>query len=148
MAALTLSDIASLVAVLGILAVPLLSYLGVLSRRTAALSREVQAAHEREAALAGIIARGFASTANVDAFALGLIERVQTARFDELDSHEVADAHRELLDGVRRAWAEASVMSDDGPSRASALRQLAARLGDEDSARIAKLASDRYSQDG
>jgi hypothetical protein len=138
-AALTLSDIAGLVAVLGILAVPLLSYIAVLSRRTTTLSREVETAHEREAALAGVIARGFASAANVDAFALGLLERVSTDRLGELDSDEVAGAHRELLDGVRRAWAEACVLSDDDVSRDSALRQLAARLGDEDSARIVKL---------
>lgn len=138
-AALTLSDIAGLVGVLGILAVPLLSYVAVLNRRMTALSREVEAAHEREVALAGVIARGFSSAANVDTFALGLIERVHADRLKELDSSEVVEAHRELLDGVRRAWAEASVLSDDNVSRNSALRQLAARLGDEGSARIVKL---------
>lgn len=141
-AALTLSDVAGLVAVIGILAGPLLAYLAVLSRRTAILSREVEAARKREAALAGVIARGFASAANADAFAAGLIERVFTGRHEEVAPHEAINAHRELLRGLQRAWAEASVLSDDEVSRESALRQLAARLGDEDSVRIAELASD------
>ena len=140
---MTLSDIAALVAVIGILAGPLLAYLRTLSRRTESLSRELVAAREREAALAGTIARGFSSAANVDAFSMGLLERVLTDRLDEVDPRELLEAHRELLDGVRRAWAEASVLSDDGVARDSALRQLEARLGDAASARIVKLASEK-----
>jgi hypothetical protein len=100
-AVLTLGDVAGLVAVIGILALPLLSYLAIHSRRTAALGREVEAARKREAALAGTIARGFASAANVDAFAIGLIERVLTGRLEEVNRREVVEEHRELLDGVR-----------------------------------------------
>jgi hypothetical protein len=141
-AALTLSDVAGLAAVIGVLAVPLATYLRILHQRTITPSKELASAREREEALAGAVARGFSSAANVDGFAMGLIERGLTDRFDEVDPRELLEAHRDLLDGIRRAWAEASVLSDDDTARDSALRQLEARLGDERSARIVNLRTD------
>lgn len=141
-AALTLSDVAGLAAVIGVLAVPLATYLRILHQRTITLSKELASAREREEALAGAVARGFSSAANVDGFAMGLIERGLTDRLDEVDPRELLEAHRDLLDGIRRAWAEASVLSDDDTARDSALRQLEARLGDERSARIVNLRTD------
>jgi len=138
-AALTLGDVAGLVAVIGVLAVPLATYLRILHQRTISLSKELAAAREREEALAGAVARGFSSAANVDGFAMGLIERGLTDRLHEVDPCELLKAHRDLLDGIRRAWAESSVLSDDTIARDSALRQLEARLGDERSARIVQL---------
>jgi hypothetical protein len=119
-----------------------LTYLRILHQRITSLSVELATVREREAALAGATARGFANAVNVDAFSMGLIERVLTDRMEEVDPRELLEAHRDLLDGVRRAWAEASVLSDDSTARDSALRQLTARLGDERSTEVVKLAED------
>jgi hypothetical protein len=141
-ATVTLGDAANLVAVLGILAAPLIVYLRWLHRQIVALRTEVEAARRREAALAGAVARGFASTASVLAFEAGVIERVLTGRLEEVDSKETINVLNELRLSVNRAWAEASVLSGDQAARDSALRQIEARLGDEHSMRLAKLLND------
>lgn len=51
------------------------------------------------------------------------------------------ERRQQLREGISRAWAETSVLSDDEAARQSALRQIDATLGDEHSTRIARLRS-------
>jgi hypothetical protein len=143
---LTLSDIAGLVAVLGVLLVPLAWYLRWIHGQVKSLQDRVRAAEAREAALAGAAARGFAAAANTLAFEAGAIERLLKGRSGEIDADDFVRLLSELREAVTRAWAEASVLSDDGPALRSALRQIDALLGDETSVRLAQLRRDRQSE--
>ncbi|MGB2710845.1 MAG: hypothetical protein WBC33_04955 [Conexibacter sp.] len=136
---LTLSDIAGIVAVFGVLLAPLLAYLRWLHRQVASLTRELDAAQARAEGLAGTAARGFAKTRAALAFEASLIERLLRGRLDEVDPDEVAALLAELQRGVERAWAEASVLSGDASSQTSALQQLGGMLGDARSAEIVRL---------
>ncbi len=140
-AALTLSDVASLVAVIGVLLGPLAIYLRWLHQRVAALEVELAAARASGEALAGAAARGFASVASVAQFETGVFARLFDERLEETNPDELISKLGELREGISRAWAETSVLSDDGAARQSALRQINATLGDEHSARIARLRS-------
>ncbi len=140
-AALTLGDVTGLVAVIGLLLGPLSAYLRWLHQRVAELEAELAATRASGEALAGAAARGFASVASVAQFETGVFARLFDERLQETSPDELISKLGELREGISRAWAETSVLSDDEAARQSALRQIAATLGDEHSTRIARLRS-------
>jgi hypothetical protein len=139
-ATISISDVVAIpalcVAVLAIVLVPLVRRQSEARAQTDELARKLRAVEDRLAALAGVTARGFASTYSTLDFVHGLAERLRQERLAELNADEVEARLSDLQRGVERAWAEANLLTNDEAARTSALEQLNGRLGNAHSAEV------------
>ena len=144
--ALTLSDVvapaALVVAVLAVLLAQPIGQSAKSRRERRAAGAALAETEARLAALAGVTARGFASTLSVLDFDAGVLERSLHGRINEADRDALLLTHQELRRGIERAWAEANLFSADPAARQSARDQLNVRLADDHSHSVIQLSAD------
>lgn len=87
--------------------------------------------------LASVLERGFASVCNEIELCLGLADRIEADRLDEIDLTKVVRDMRAWHEDVERTWHELRLLAGDRVGQVSALQRLTnGGLGDEGSLRL------------